>query len=185
MTHPNIENPWQTQSSQLIYNNDWIQVVENKVINPSGKQGIYGVVHFKNFAMGIIPMDSEQNIYLVGQYRYPLNQYSWEIPEGGGNLAISPLESAKRERLEETGIAAQKWTQIQTMHLSNSVSDELAIIYLAQELSLGTASPEETEQLQIQKVPFEKAYQMVCHNQITDSLSVAGILKLKLILANL
>ena len=178
----NNPNPWQTQSSEVKYDNPWIKVVENKVINPAGNNGIYGVVHFKNLAIGIIPMDSQQNIWLVGQYRYPLNQYSWEIPEGGGNLAISPLKSAKRELLEETGLTAQKWTKIQKMHLSNSVSNELAIIYLAQNLTLGKASPEETEKLEIQKIPLQKAYQMVSSGKITDSLSVAAILKLKLML---
>lgn len=179
------ENPWKTLESKEVYNNPWIKVTEHNVLNPAGGAGIYGVVHFKNLAIGIIPIDENGNIWLVGQYRFPLNAYSWEIPEGGGNLAIHPLESAKRELLEETGLKAEKWTEIQRMHLSNSVSDELAILYLAENLTQYEAEPEETEQLTIKKIHFEEAYQMVLMGEITDSMSVAGILKLKLLRAGI
>ena len=176
------QNPWQVLSKKLVYDNPWIALTEYDVINPSGGKGIYGKVHFKGLAMGVLPLDKELNTYLVGQYRFTLNQYSWEIPEGGGPLDIEPLESAKRELLEETGLVAKEWTPILTMHLSNSVSDEYGIIYLARQLIQGTASPEETEQLQVKKIPFEQAYQMVEKGLITDSMSVASILKVKLML---
>ncbi len=179
------ENPWKTLESNEIYDNPWIKVTEHNVLNPAGGAGIYGVVHFKNLAIGIIPIDENGNIWLVGQYRFPLKAYSWEIPEGGGNLAIHPLESAKRELLEETGLKADKWTEIQRMHLSNSVSDELAILYLAENLTQYEAEPEETEQLTIKKIHFEEAYQKVLMGEITDSMSVAGILKLKLLRAGI
>ena len=175
------ENPWQIISSQEVYNNPWINLTEHQVINPGGGNGIYGQVHFKNLAIGIIVLDEEDNTWLVGQYRFPLNQYSWEIPAGGCPLGSEPLDTAKRELLEETGMTADSWTEIQRMHLSNSVSDELAIIYLARQLSFGIAEPEETEQLQVQKMPFQEAYDRVLTGEITDSLSVAAILKLKLI----
>jgi 8-oxo-dGTP pyrophosphatase MutT (NUDIX family) len=139
-------------------------------------------MHFKNLAIGIIVLDDDMNTYLVGQYRYPLNQYSWEIPEGGGKLDINPLESAQRELLEETGLKAGRWTLIQEMHLSNSVSDEKSLIFLAQDLSQHEAEPEETEVLQVKKLPFEQAYQMVLNGEITDSLAVAAILKTQLLL---
>lgn len=174
-------NPWTTLSAEEKYENPWINVTEYQVINPKGGKGIYGKVHFKNLAIGIIPIDKDGNTWLVGQYRYPLDAYSWEIPEGGGKLGVDPLESAKRELLEETGLRANKWTEIQTMHLSNSVSDEKAIIYLAEDLSQHEAEPEETEELIIKKIPFEEVYQMVLNGGITDSMTVAGILKLKLI----
>ena len=117
------------------------------MINPSGGNGIYGKVHFKNIAVGVIPLDEDWNTWLVGQYRFPLDQYSWEIPEGGGGMDEDPLEAAKRELLEETGLVAKEWTKILTMHLSNSVSDELAVIYLARELEQkDRLQPEETEQ---------------------------------------
>jgi len=174
-------NPWKTLSSQKIYENPWISLTEHEVINPGGGNGIYGEVHFKNLAIGIIPLDKDNNTWLVGQYRFPLKQYSWEIPEGGGSIDEDPLLSAKRELLEETGIMADDWTEIQKIHLSNSVSDEFGIIYLARQLSFGESSPEESEDLIVRKLPFETAYQMVLNGEITDSLSVAAILKVKIL----
>lgn len=178
----NTENPWQTLSSEEKYNNNWIKVTEHQVINPSGGQGIYGEVHFKNIAIGVLPLDEDYHTWLVGQYRFPLKAYSWEIPEGGGPLGTDPELSAKRELVEETGLIAEKLIEIQRMHLSNSVSDELAIIYLAQNLTQGLAQPEETEDLQLIKVPFSKAYQMVMDGEITDSMSVAAILKVHILI---
>ncbi|RYG06549.1 MAG: NUDIX hydrolase [Chitinophagaceae bacterium] len=178
------ENPWQTLASKPVYDNPWIQVTEFDVINPSGGKGIYGKVHFKNLAIGIVPLDAELNTYLVGQFRYTLNQYSWEIPEGGGPFGIEALESAKRELAEETGFIARDWSMIQEIHLSNSVSDEFGQIFLARDLVAGVATPEETEQLQVVKIPFAEAYRMVEENIITDSLSVAGILKVQLMLSD-
>jgi 8-oxo-dGTP pyrophosphatase MutT (NUDIX family) len=181
MHHPE-DNPWKITSQQEKYDNPWINVTEYQVINPSGNPGIYGKVHFKNLAIGVIPLDEEMNTYLVGQYRFPLNQYSWEIPEGGGIIGIAPEESARRELLEETGLKAGQCTELLRMHLSNSVSDELAIIYLARDLQQFEAEPEETEQLIIKKVPFEEVYQMVCRGEITDSMAVGAILKVKLLM---
>lgn len=177
-------NPWRVLSDKQVYDNPWISVTEFGVLNPSGGEGIYGVVHFKNLAIGVLPLDEQLNTWLVGQYRFPLNRYSWEIPEGGGAMGISPLESAKRELLEETGLVAAHWSQLIEMHLSNSVSDEYGIIYLARQLEQRHAEPEETEQLQVKKVSFEEAYQMVETGMITDSMSVAAILKAKLMIAD-
>lgn len=176
------ENPWKITSEQSIYNNPWISVTEYQVLNPAGNPGIYGKVHFKNLAIGVVPLDADMNTYLVGQYRFPTDSYSWEIPEGGGPHDADPLDSAKRELLEETGLKANKWTELQRMHLSNSVSDELSIVYLAQDLEQHLAEPEETEQLIIKKVPFEELYQMVLNGQITDSITVASVLKVKILL---
>lgn len=178
MEDPN-KNPWQTLSEKRVYDNPWISLTEYQIINPGGGAGIYGKVHFKNLAIGIIVLDENFDTWLVGQYRYPLDQYSWEIPEGGGPLNEDPLRSAQRELLEETGITAKNWAEIQRLHLSNSVSDELAIIYLARDLSFGEPSPEETEQLIIRKLPFSEAFNMVMNGEITDSLSVAAIFKVK------
>jgi 8-oxo-dGTP pyrophosphatase MutT (NUDIX family) len=175
-------NPWKTKSIKTVYENNWIEVEHHEVLNPSGNDGIYGKVHFKNLAIGIIPLDENNNTWLVGQYRYPLNKYSWEIPEGGGTIGIEPIESAKRELLEECGLVANEWTEILQMHLSNSVSDELAIIYVAKGLTQKEAEPEDTEQLQIKKLPFNQIFEMVMNGEITDSMSVAAILKLKLLM---
>lgn len=174
------QNPWKILGSKEKYDNNWINVTEFDVINPNGGKGIYGKVHFKNIALGIVALDDEMNIYLVGQYRFPLDEYSWEIPEGGCILANDPLETAKKELVEETGLKAKQWTFLLKMHLSNSVSDEYSLIYLARELEQHTAMPEETEQLEVRKVPFEEAFQMIDREEITDSVTVAALQKIKL-----
>ncbi len=175
----NQENPWQVLGEKDVYDNKWIRVTEYEIINPSGGKGIYGKVHFKNLAIGIVALDIDLNTFLVGQYRFTLNEYSWEIPEGGGPIDENPLASAKRELLEETGLVATLWTPILKMHLSNSVSDEFSIIYLAQGLQQSTAMPEETEQLVVKKISFDEAWQMVEDGRITDAMSVAAIQKVK------
>lgn len=177
---PETKNPWTTRGSKLHYDNRWIRVVEHDVINPSGKPGIYGTVHYKNLAIGIVPIDADGATYLVGQFRYPFKKYSWEIPEGGGPRDVAPLDSAKRELVEETGLAAGAWAEVLRMDLSNSVSDEEAICFLAWNLTQGTARPEDTEQLQIKRLPFAAALAMVWRGEITDSMSVAALLKIEL-----
>jgi 8-oxo-dGTP pyrophosphatase MutT (NUDIX family) len=170
-------NRWKTLSAEEKYTNRWINVTEYQVINPAGGTGIYGKVHFKNKAVGVIPIDSEGNTWLVGQWRYPLNEWSWEIPEGGSPLNTDVLTSAKRELKEETGITASRWTEIVRTHLSNSVSDEEGFIFLAEDLSFGDREAEETEaDMEIRKLPFAEALNMVMQGKITDSLSVMGIL---------
>jgi 8-oxo-dGTP pyrophosphatase MutT (NUDIX family) len=173
-----MNNPWSTLSSREVYDNKWIQIVEHQVINPAGGKGIYGKVHFKNKAIGIVALDENNNTWLVGQWRYPLNEWSWEIPEGGGALESDVLESAKRELKEETGMVANRWTMIQRVHLSNSVSDEEGFIFLAEDLNHGESELEETEaDMKVWKLPFTDALSMVIEGKITDSLSVMGILK--------
>jgi ADP-ribose pyrophosphatase len=174
-----LMSEWKKLSSRVVYDNPWIRVDEHQVKNPSGNPGIYGVVHYKNLAIGIIPLDESGNTWLVGQHRYPLNQYSWEIIEGGGSLETDPMESAQRELQEEAGITARKWDPLLEMHLSNSVSDERAIIYLARELEFGKADPDETEDLQLKKIPFTQVVDMVLRGEITDSISVAAVLMLE------
>jgi ADP-ribose pyrophosphatase len=174
-------NNWQKISTEIKYENPWIQVEHHEVLNPAGNPGIYGQVNFKNLAIGIIPLDEHLNTWLVGQYRFPLEEYSWEIPEGGCPFDEDMLKAAKRELLEETGIIAQKWTYISKIHTSNSVCNEVGHIFMAEELTFQAAEPEETEDLQIKKVPLAQAYTWVMDNKITDSLSIAGILKATLI----
>jgi 8-oxo-dGTP pyrophosphatase MutT (NUDIX family) len=171
------QNPWKTKEIKVIYENPWIKVEEHDVINPAGNKGIYGKVEFKNKALGIIPIDSLGNTWLVGQFRYPLDQYSWEIPMGGGLIGQDILESAKRELKEETGMTAKKWTEVLRIHTSNSVTDEEGFVYLAEELTEGETEFEETEVLSIKKLPFQKALEMVLEGEITDGISIAGILK--------
>lgn len=176
------ENPWKTLNSEVQYDNTWIKVTEHQTINSAGKDGIYGTVHYKNIAIGIIPIDDDYNTWLVGQYRYPLEQYSWEICEGGGPIETPPLDSAKRELLEELGIKANDWNELLQMHLSNSVSDEFGLIYIAKDLSFHEPEPEDGEVLQIKKLPLNEVFNMVMRGEITDSLTVAGILKTHLLI---
>ncbi len=171
-------NPWKQFSTKQIYDNPWITLHEDQVGLPSGGQGIYGKVSFKNKAIGIIPLDAQNNTWLVGQYRYTLDAYSWEIPMGGGPLDVPLLESARRELKEETGLTAQKWQQILFLHTSNSVTDEEGYVFLAEDLTPGETEFDETEDLQIWQLPFEQALEMTLTGEITDSLSMAGIMKL-------
>jgi 8-oxo-dGTP pyrophosphatase MutT (NUDIX family) len=177
-----MDNPWTILAERAAYDNKWIGVTEYDVINPGGGRGIYGKVHFKGLAIGILPLDEENNTWLVGQYRFTLNAYSWEIPEGGGDPDVPAVESARRELMEETGLTAREWTPILEMHLSNSVTDERAILFLARGLKEGPSMPEESEQLIVRKLPFEEAWQMVEKGEITDAISVAAIQKVKLLL---
>lgn len=173
-----MENPWTTLSTEKIYDNPWILVEEDQVITPGASAGIYGRVSFKNKAVGVIPLDKDGNTWIVGQYRYPLNEYSWEIPEGGCPEGENVIQAGKRELREETGLVAGNWQQILRLHLSNSVTDEEAFIFLAQDISQMDATPEDTEDLKIKKLPFRDVFKMVMNDEITDAMSVAGILKL-------
>jgi len=171
------KNPWETTSSKIKYDNPWIQVVEDKVVNPSGNEGIYGKVLFKNIALAILALDEDMNTWLVGQWRYTLNEYSWELPMGGGPLEIDRLESAQRELREETGITAQFWEEVIKIHTSNCVTDEIGYGYIAKDLNFGPTEFDETEDLEIKKIPFKEVVDMAMNNQITDSICVATILK--------
>jgi len=177
-----MENPWKTKSKENIYENPWIKLEEHQVVNPSGKDGIYGKVTFKNKALAIVPLDNDLNTWLVGQYRYTLDEYSWEIPMGGGPVEQDDLDSAKRELKEETGLSAKKWTKIMRLHTSNSVTDEEGFVFMAEELSLGETEFEETEQLQVLKLPLSEAIKKVLDGEITDAISVAALLKVARIL---
>jgi 8-oxo-dGTP pyrophosphatase MutT (NUDIX family) len=177
MSKDQYKNPWKRKSSKLIYQNPWIKLEEDQVIRPNGSEGIYGKVHFKNKALGIIPLDDQNNTWLVGQYRYTLNEYSWEIPMGGVPLGENTLEGAKRELMEETGLIAQKWTKLMRIHTSNSVTDEYGFVYLAEDLTQGEMNWDETEELLVKKLPLDEAVKMVSNGTITDAISLAGLLK--------
>jgi len=175
------ESPWKTLSTQPVYNNAWIKVEEHQVINPGGANGIYGKVSFKNQAVGIIPLDEDGNTWLVGQFRYTLNEWSWEIPMGGSPKKEDKIKTAQRELEEETGLKAAKITQLLHLHPSNSITDEKGYVYLATELSEGVQQLEETEKdIQVKKLAFDEALKMAQNGEITDAMSVAGIFYLAL-----
>jgi ADP-ribose pyrophosphatase len=176
--------PWKTLSIEERYSTPWISVSHHDVIDPSGQTGIYGVIHFKNLAVGIVPLDEDLNTWIVGQYRYPLSTYSWEIPEGGGQRDRPAIESAKRELREEVGIEAARWTTILEMDLSNSASDETAILYVAQGLTFFEPEPDHNEELEVRKLPFSELFDLVMRGEVRDSLTVAAVLKVHLMLMN-
>jgi 8-oxo-dGTP pyrophosphatase MutT (NUDIX family) len=173
--------PWNIVASLEAYDNRWIRVTHHDVITPSGTPGIYGTVHFKNRAIGIVPVDADQHTFLVGQYRFTLDQYSWEIPEGGGPLDVDDLDSAKRELQEETGLRATRWHKLLECDLSNSVSDERAVAFLAWRLEQGPSAPEPTEDLTVRRLPLIEAFRMVEAGEITDSLSVISLQAVELL----
>lgn len=175
-------NPWKRLTEKDVYESPWIKVSHHEVLNPAGNPGTYSVVHFKQLAIGVLPLDEDNHTWIVGQYRYPLNCYTWEIPEGGGSREIEPLLSAQRELLEECGIIASDWQLVQQLQISNSATDEIAYLYVARDLTFTQSQPEETEQLKIRKIPFNELYQMVIDGKVTDSLSVALVLKAKLLM---
>lgn len=169
-------NPWRTLSARPVYENPWIRVREDQVLRPDGKPGIYGVVEFKNRAVGVLPVEADGSIWLVGQHRYPLNQYSWEIPEGGAPPHETPEQSALRELKEETGLTCGKLELIATSHLSNSVCDEIAFVYRASGLTHGPSEPEGCERIEVRRFPWDEAWSMLHRAEITDSMSVIAIL---------
>lgn len=173
-------NPWTFQSRRIVYDNPWMTVTEDRVLTPSGRPGIYGVMRPKSVAIGVIPVDQEGHTWLVGQYRYALDRYSWEICEGGGRKAEPPLEEARRELAEETGLTAEHWQEILRLDLSNSLSDEQAMVFLCWGLAAGEAAPEDTEELQVKRVPLTEAFRMARDGEITDAVAVAALLKLEL-----
>lgn len=173
--HAGAKSPWEILGSSPVYENPWISVREDRVVRPDGEPGIYGVVHYKNVAVGVLAVE-DGHLYLVGQYRYPLDQYSWEIPEGGCPEGEEPLRAAQRELAEETGLVAGGWRRLGEAHLSNSVADEHAVWFLATDLTAGEWRPEGTEVLAVRSVPVREALQMALDGRITDALSLVAIM---------
>jgi 8-oxo-dGTP pyrophosphatase MutT (NUDIX family) len=167
--------PWRRRTRREIYANPWITLWHDEVDRPDGSDGIYGVVHFANLAVGVVVVDDDDRVLLVGQHRYTLDAYSWEIPEGGVPPDEPPLEGVQRELREETGVEADAWRQLCRLHLSNSVTDEAAVLFAARARHHGTAAPEPTEDLTVRWVPFDGALTMVRMGEITDALSIAGL----------
>ena len=175
-----VVGPWRRRARRVAYENPWLTVWHDDVVRPDGSPGVYGVVHFASLAVGIVALDADDRVVLVGQHRYPLDTYSWEIPEGGVPAGEDPLDGARRELLEETGVVAAGWREIGRFHLSNSVTDEAGILFLATGLTQETAAPEATEELAVRRAPFEEALAMTLDGRITDAMAIMGIQRLAL-----
>lgn len=171
---------WKKHSSRIVYENPWMVVREDEVTNPGGGQNLYGHVQFKNVAVAVLPLDDKGNTRLVGQSRYTLDEYSWELPMGGAPLAEDPLEAARRELREETGLIASHWRELLRLHLSNSITNELGIVYVATGLSEGSTAHEETEDIEVITLPVIEAVQMAQDGRITDALSAAALFRIAL-----
>ncbi|MEL7369129.1 MAG: NUDIX hydrolase [Myxococcota bacterium] len=170
-------NPWRTLSSREVYRNPWIRVREDEVLRPSGQPGIYGVVEMK-IATAIVTLTEDENVVLVGQWRYPFDEYSWEIVEGAADDGESPRDAAARELREEAGLGADHWQTLgKPVALSNSVTNEVAHIFLARELHPLPAAPDETELLKLRQIPLKQAVRMATDGEIIDALSVIGLLR--------
>lgn len=174
----NQDNPWKTLESKLIYQNPWIRVREDSVIRPDGEPGIYGVVEARKVATGVIALNHSGEIYLIGQYRYPTRCYSWEIVEGGAEPGEPPLQAAQRELREEAGLSADSWEPLGAeVHLSNCVSDEIAVFFVARGLKEIGNAPDGTEVLQRRCVPLQEAMAMVDRGEITDAMSIIALMR--------
>ena len=172
---------WKKLSSRSVFENPWMTVFEDHVRNPGGGENQYGYVHFKNVAIAVVPIDEQDHTWIVGQDRYTLGEYSWEVPMGGSPLGKDHTGSAHRELREETGLTAARLTEVMRVHPSNSITDEVGHIYLAEGLTEGKAEPEETENISVRRLPFAEAVDMVFRGEITDALSCLALLRVHLL----
>jgi 8-oxo-dGTP pyrophosphatase MutT (NUDIX family) len=173
--HPAPIGPWTRNARRVAYENPWVTLWHDEVTRPDGEPGIYGVVHFANLAAGVLVVDDDDRVLLVGQHRYALDAYSWEIPEGGVPAGETAVGGARRELREETGVEAADWQELARVHLSNSVTDELAVLFLATGLTHGAATPDGTEDLEIRWLPFEEVLAMTLDGSISDAMTVLAV----------
>ena len=171
--------PWKAGDERLVFESAWVQVTDQIAIAPTGKPARYGLLRFKNVAVAVLPVHDDGTITLVGQHRFPAGDYSWELPEGGAPLDEDPLAGAKRELAEETGLAAREWREILRAQLSNSVTDERMVGYLATGLSegAGVACADDTEAIAMVRVPFREALDAAMGGHVLDMLTVAMLLR--------
>jgi 8-oxo-dGTP pyrophosphatase MutT (NUDIX family) len=183
-TDPIASGPWRRRARRIAYSNPWIDVLHDEVDRPDGSPGIYGVVHFHNLAVGVVAVGDDGRLLLVGQHRYPLDEYSWEIPEGGVPAGESVLEGAQRELREETGFEAAEWRELFRISVSNSVTDERGVIFLATRLRPGVAAPEPSEDLALRWATPDRVLAEIDAGRIHDTMTIAGVCRYVLGAAN-
>lgn len=166
------QGPWIIHGEETAFENPWIRIATYPVTMPNGAPGEYGVVRFANRAIGVLPLDEDGNTWIVGQHRFPMNEYSWELPEGGGPKDESPESAAHRELEEETGVTAETLIPIGRWYLSNSVTDEVSHAYIATGLAAGKTDPDPTEVLETRRIPFVRLMDMIDTGEITDAFTV-------------
>ena len=178
---PTRRGPWIVNASRRVYDNPWIGVSEYDVTDPGGNPGLYGVCEVKSFAVGVVPVDAEGHVWLVGQHRFPRDYYSWELPEGGGSMAVPPLDSARRELKEETGLSAAGWWELLQLDFSNAVTDEIGFGFLAWDVTPGASDPDDNEKLEIRRLPFGDVLEMALNGEIRDAFSQAMLMKVDIL----
>ncbi|WP_083901590.1 NUDIX hydrolase [Azospirillum sp. B4] len=188
-TRPNAQpdthtNPWTVLSRELRYETPWVKVFHHDVLRPNGSPGVYGTVELTTLAIGVLPIAENGDTWLVGQWRFAVGHYSWEMVEGGiplaGPKAVGPLAGAADELREEAGLHAGRWLEIQRMEMSNSMTNEEVVLYLAWDLSPVPVAPEETEQLVVRRLPLRDALAMALAGEIQDAMTVAALLRVRL-----
>lgn len=170
-------DPWIVKGVSRAFENAWFVVDSHAVIHPHGAEGVYSVVRPRRVAVGVLPIDDEGYVHLVGQWRFPLKRYSWEMPEGGADPGEEPRACAVRELKEEAGLVAGALRPILEMDMSNSFTDEIAMVFLATGLEAGEAQPDPTEVLKRRRAPFLEVLDKVASGYIRDSLTVAAVLR--------
>jgi 8-oxo-dGTP pyrophosphatase MutT (NUDIX family) len=169
---------WQRTDRKIVYENPWITLYEDQVINPGGGRNTYGNIHFKKKAVAIVPLDDDGNTWIVGQDRYTLGEYSWEVPMGASEEDEDPIDTAHRELAEETGLSAHDMTCLMRLHTSNSITDEEGFVFVARNLTQGDTAFDEMEDLEIRKLPLAEAVAMIGRGEMTDAISVAALLRI-------
>jgi 8-oxo-dGTP pyrophosphatase MutT (NUDIX family) len=171
------DDPWIVKGVTQPFENAWFRIDSHAVIHPGGEPGTYSVIRVRRLAVGVLPIDADGNVHLVGQWRFPLGRYSWEMPEGGAEPGEAALDCARRELEEETGLSAANYRQILEMDLSNSLTDEKAVMFLANDLQPGEAKPDATEVFKRRTVTFAEMLARVTDGRIRDSMTVAAVLR--------
>jgi 8-oxo-dGTP pyrophosphatase MutT (NUDIX family) len=174
---PEQPDPYTVLDRRFVYDSPWIRVREDRFRHRKGAEGRYAVCGFRRTACGVLALDDQDRVVLVGQWRYPLEAYSWEIPEGGGEVTESPFETIRRELAEEAGVAARIWEPLAFFHPSNSSTEEEAFLFLATELSpVEGHHAEDDEELLLRREPLGDCLHRVLAGEITDGLTVVALL---------